>query len=139
LSGNVAGHLACSTASATCGYAWVTPRPPGGLVAPISGLVGGKPVQLAVVFYGAISVGATYPAGNPAPEQQNPALYGVTFDGDGHWVAEAANSSITVTGDDSAGATGKVSATLLLEFGQPSSPGKIHLSGTWGCVKPLGF
>lgn len=136
--GKLSGHVTCSTAPAACDYAWVTPRPPGGLEAPISAKLGAQALQLVVVMVGPVSPGTTYVAGNAGEATTHSSDYGVTLDGIGSWVSEL-GGSVQLSSNDSAGASGTVAVQLILQFGHSTGPEKIGVSGTWRCVKPPGF
>lgn len=136
-SGRLTGHVSCSTSPATCDYAWVTPKPPGGLQAPISARAGGQPVHLLINMTGPIAGGGTYVAGNPGESATHTSNYGVTLDGFGAWVSDL-GGVLTVSSDDSSGVAGTVDVVLSQQFGTPLG-GKITVTGTWRCVKPAGF
>ncbi|MHB8610828.1 MAG: hypothetical protein ACYDAL_00170 [Candidatus Dormibacteraceae bacterium] len=134
ISGQLSGHVTCSKTSPTCSRAWTTPRPPGGLIAPIEAAAGGTPIHLTVVFSGSFKVG-TYPAGDPGEGAAATSNYGVTLDGAGSWVS-AVGGSVVMSAVDSSSASGTVDVKLHPRLG---GTGMISLVGSWRCLIPAGF
>lgn len=134
LSGQLSGHVTCSKTYPACSHAWTTPRPPGGLVAPIEAAAGTTPVQITVVFSGVYKPG-TYPSGDPGEGAAATSNYGVTLDGVGSWVS-AVGGSIAISAVDSTTASGTVDVKLRLRLG---GTGSISVAGSWRCLIPAGF
>jgi hypothetical protein len=134
-SGQIAGHVTCSTAPATCGHAWTTPLPPGGLTAPVDALAGKTPIHLTVVFSVRDYKPATYVAGDPGEGNSATSNYGVTLDGVGSWVS-AVGGSVVMSALDSTAASGTVDVKLHLRLG---GAGNISVAGSWRCLIPAGF
>jgi hypothetical protein len=134
LSGQLAGHITCSKASPACSHAWTTPRPPGGLIAPVDAAAGSTPIHLTVVFSGDYKP-ATYSSGDPGEGASATSHYGVTLDGMGSWVS-AVGGSVVMSAVDSTSASGTVDVKLHLRLG---GTGNISVAGSWRCLIPAGF
>jgi hypothetical protein len=134
LSGQISGHITCSKSPATCVRAWTTPRPPGGLIAPIDATSGSTPIHLTVVFSGDYKP-ATYPSGDPGEGAAATSNYGVTLDGAGSWVS-AVGGSVVMSAVDSTVASGTVEVKLHMRLG---GTGNISVAGSWRCLIPAGF
>jgi hypothetical protein len=126
--GEISGHVTCSTTSATCEHAWITPRPPGGLSVPINARLGSKPIQLLIVFDkpepGAYTAGLL---GDPGLSPQ-----GATLDGLGHWNTPENGGSMSLSAD-------ATSASGALDIKLTSGAKNTHVKGSWRCVKPAEF
>jgi hypothetical protein len=134
-SGQIAGHVTCSTAPATCSHAWTTPVPPGGLTAPVDALAGKTPIHLTVVFGARNYTPATYVAGDPGEGNSATSNYGVTLDGMGSWVSML-GGSVVMSSIDPTAASGTVDVKLHQRLG---GPGSISVTGSWRCSFPAGF
>ena len=135
LSGQLSGHITCSTAPATCSHAWTTPVPPGGLTAPVEALAGKTPIHLTVVFGARNYKPATYVAGDPGEGNSATSNYGVTLDGMGSWVSML-GGSVVMSSIDPTAASGTVDVKLHQRLG---GPGSISVTGSWRCSVPAGF
>lgn len=134
-SGQIAGHVTCSTAPATCSHAWTTPVPPGGLTAPVDALAGKTHIHLTVVFGARDYKPATYAAGDPGEGNSATSNYGVTLDGMGSWVSSL-GGSVVMSAVDPTAASGTVDVKLHQRLG---GPGSISVTGSWRCLVPAGF
>lgn len=134
-SGQITGHVTCSTAPATCVRAWTTPRPAGGLTAPVDALAGKTPIHLTVVFSTPDYKPATYVAGDPGEGNSRTSDYGVTLDGMGSWVSSL-GGSVVMSALDPTAASGTVDVKLRQRLG---GPGSISVTGSWRCLVPAGF
>jgi hypothetical protein len=134
-SGQIKGHVTCSTAPATCSHAWTTPLPPDGLTAPVEALAGKTPIHLTVVFGAQEYKPATYVAGDPGEGSSRTSDYGVTLDGMGSWVSSLGGSVVMAALDPTA-ASGTVDVKLHQRLG---GPGSISVTGSWRCSVPAGF
>jgi hypothetical protein len=134
-SGQIAGHVTCSTAPAACRHAWTTPFPPDGLTAPVDALAGKTPIHLTVVFSAPDYKPATYVAGDPGEGSSRTSSYGVTLDGIGSWISTL-GGSVVMSAVDSTAASGTVDVKLHQRLG---GPGSISVTGSWRCSVPAGF
>ena len=136
-SGQVSGHVTCSTTAATCVHAWNASGafPAGGVISPVSAMVGKTPVQLTVILSVTDYVPGTYVSGDPGEGSSATSAYGVGLDGIGSWVS-AVGGSVVVSAIDSGSISGSVAVQMHFRLG---GTGNISISGSWRCVKPVGF
>jgi hypothetical protein len=129
-SGALTGHLSCSTSRAKCTSNNGIPS----LEVPLNARVGSTAVQFLVDFDFWIQSmkhdqPGTYPAGRLG-DAQDSTPYGATLDGNGHWETPTPGGSMTLSTDDTAGASG--SLDIKLTMGDKT----IAVAGTWRCVRP---
>jgi hypothetical protein len=122
-SGDLTGHLSCSTSKPVCGLA--RDYPGGGVSVDLAARIGADAVQLLVAFgHGPLG---TFPAGTLG-DATSSSFDGATLDGYGHWLTPPAAGTMTIAVHDSTGASGSIDVNLTM--GGKSA----HLSGTWRCL-----
>ena len=123
-SGYATGHVACSTAPATCVDR--TALDQDGMSSPVSARIGGTTIQVEIVFAVDPVAAGSYAAGSIGDEQTS-TRYGVTLDGIGHWQTQAGGGTMSIDEISSSGAAGKLDVKLV------KGSDSITLRGSWRC------
>jgi hypothetical protein len=102
---------------------------PGGVSVDLQGRLGSADIQFLIAFDPGNP--GTYAAGTLG-DSATSSLYGATLDGAGHWQNPQSGGSMTVTTNDSGGASGSVGMTLV------NGSQTMAVKGAWRCVKTAG-
>ena len=132
-SGQVSGHVTCSTSAAACLKTFGIRINEPGLSFPLNAQVASRPVQLLIVF-GSQQLGEL-PAGPLGDNEKSSTPQGVTLDGTGHWGTPTppGGGTMSLAADDAAGASGSLHIKLT------SGAHEIDVNGTWRCMKATAF